>query len=105
MIKNNFTNTEMGLILSAVGLDFNLRITKDGNPSLTHKDSKGNTQFTFYKTADKGVKIRKRLGYGNRFGSGNVLNGGNAFADIKSAVGYFKKYAEKRPATLVGRVK
>ena len=97
-----FTNAEIGTIASEMGADMNLRISPNGNPILTHRQTKGNNViFSIYKHRD-GIIIRRRLGYENPFGSGNVLNGGKPFADVNTAMAYFKKYKAKYPNSIIG---
>ena len=98
----NFTDKEFGIIAKGMGEDFNMRITNMGNPILTNRKTIGNNViFVFYKHED-GILIRRRLGYSNRFGSGNVLNGAKPFANVNLAMKYFAKYVKKYPNSIIG---
>lgn len=97
-----FSKAELGIIAKEMGKDFTLRMSPQGNPIVTHRQTQGNNViFSFYKRED-GIIIRRRLGYANPFGSGNVLNGGKAFATISDAMRYFNEYKEKYPQSIVG---
>lgn len=97
-----FTPSEIGVIASQMGYDFTMRMSPYGNPIVKHRDTEGNNViFAFYKRRD-GIIIRRRLGYDNPFGSGNVLNGAKPFPDVKTAMAYFKKYVAKYPHSVIG---
>ena len=99
---NHFSKSELGTIAENMGQDFTMRISPYGNPIVTHRKTNGNNViFSFYKRYD-GVLIRRRLGYSNPFGSGNVLNGGNTFPTIKDAMSYFKTYVKNHPNSIIG---
>ena len=97
-----FSKAELGTIARNMGKDFTMRISPHGNPILTHRKTMGNNIiFVFYKRED-GIIIRRRLGYDNPFGSGNVLNGGKALPTINDAMDYFNSYVEAHPNSIVG---
>lgn len=97
-----FSKAELGIIAKEMGKEFTLRMSPQGNPILTHRQTEGNNIiFSFYKKED-GIIIRRRLGYANPFGSGNILNGGKPFATISDAMRYFNDYKEKHPQSIVG---
>lgn len=97
-----FSKYELGTIAEKMGTDFTMRISPHGNPIITHRNTIGNNIiFSFYKK-DNGIIIRRRLGYSNPFGSGNILNGGKPFTNIKSAMDYFNSYVEKYPNSVIG---
>ena len=99
---NHFSKNELGTIAKYMGQDFTMRISPHGNPIITHRKTRGNNViFSFYKRED-GILIRRRLGYANPFGSGNVLNGGKTFPTIKSAMEYFTSYVETHPNSVIG---
>lgn len=98
-ITTPFSNEEIGYIISRMGKDMYARLSPHGNVILKHK-SAGKTLFSFYKR-DNGILIRRRLGYDNPYGSGNILNGGNTFPTLKSAMDYFVRYREKYPNSLM----
>lgn len=94
-----FTQEEIGTIVSRMGKDVTARLTPYGNVIVQHKDAT-KTLFAFYKRAD-GYLIRRRLGYDNPYGSGNVLNGGHTFDTLNDALNYFEEYREKYPNSLL----
>lgn len=94
-----FTQEEIGEIVSRMGKDVTARLTPYGNVIVQHKDAT-KTLFAFYKRAD-GYLIRRRLGYDNPYGSGNVLNGGHTFDTLNDALNYFEEYREKYPNSLL----
>ena len=97
-----FTSDEVGAIATSMGKDFTIRISPQGNPIITHKKTHGNNViFSVYKR-EGGYIIRRRLGYDNPFGSGNILNGGKVFPTIKEMMDYFKSYVEKHPNSVIG---
>ena len=97
-----FTKNELGIIAKGMGYEFNMRISKMGNPIITHRKTIGNNViFSFYKR-DDGVIIRRRLGYSNQYGSGNVLNGGKPFNNVLAAMKYFNNYVVKYPKSIIG---
>ena len=94
----NFTENEIGAIVKSMGTEMVARISPFGNLILKHKKSK-EIIFSFYKR-ENGFLIRRRLGYKNIFGSGNVLNGGKVLPTIEKTTEYFVKYMEKYPHSL-----
>ena len=98
-ISSPFSNEEIGYIISRMGKDMYARLTPHGNVLIRHKGAK-KTLFVFYKR-ENGILIRRRLGYDNPFGSGNILNGGNTFPTLADAMDYFVKYREKYPNSLL----
>ena len=101
-MSKNFTPSEIGTIAGNMGNEFAMRMSPKGNPIVTHRNTQGNNIiFTFYKRED-GIIIRRRLGYDNPFGSGNVLNGGKPFANINDAMRYFKTYKTNHPNSIIG---
>ena len=97
-----FTKSELGTIASEMGNDFTMRMSPKGNPIVTHRNTSGNNIiFSFYKRAD-GILIRRRLGYANPFGSGNILNGGKPFKNVADAMSYFKTYKVNHPNSIIG---
>ena len=100
--SKDFTEKELGVIAKGMGDDFNMRLSTMGNPILTHRKTIGNNViFSFYKRKN-GVIIRRRLGYSNPFGSGNVLNSGKPFKNVSAAMKYFGNYVVMHPDSLVG---
>ena len=97
--NKTFTQEEIGEIVSRMGKDVTARLTPYGNVIVQHKDAT-KTLFAFYKRAD-GYLIRRRLGYDNPYGSGNVLNGGHTFDTLNDALNYFEEYREKYPNSLL----
>ena len=95
----NFTDEEIGHIVKNMGADMVARLTPHNNLILKHKKA-DKTLFAFYKRED-GYLIRRRLGYDNPFGSGNVLNGGKTLPTIEKAMDYFVDYMEKHPQSLL----
>ena len=97
-----FTENELGIIAKGMGYEFNMRISNMGNPILTHRKTIGNNViFSFYKR-NNGIIIRRRLGYSNPFGSGNILNGGKPFNNVSAAMKYFNNYVVKHPKSIIG---
>lgn len=97
-----FTKAEVGEIAKAMGKEFNLRMSPQGNPIITHRKTNGNNViFSIYKR-EGGYIIRRRLGYDNPFGSGNVLNGGKTFPTIARMMEYFNSYVETHPNSIIG---
>ncbi len=97
-----FTANEINVIartLVKMGNKMTLRLTSYGNVVVQHRKAE-KVLFAFYKRED-GYIIRRRLGYDNPFGSGNVLNGGKAIPTIKGTMTYFKNYCEKYPKSIV----
>lgn len=94
-----FTEQEIGYIVSRMGKDLTARLTPYGNVIVQHKNAT-KTLFAFYKRED-GYLIRRRLGYDNPYGSGNVLNGGNTFESLEKAMDYFVEYRDKYPNSLL----
>ena len=97
-----FTAKEINVIangLAKMGNKMTLRLTNYGNVIVQHRKAE-KVLFAFYKRED-GYIIRRRLGYDNPFGSGNVLNGGKAIPTIKGTMSYFKNYCEKYPKSIV----
>ena len=100
--NSNFSKYELGIIANGMGNDMTMRMSPKGNPILTHRNTEGNNViFSFYKR-DNGYLIRRRLGYDNPFGSGNILNGGKPFVNLGEAMAYFKNYKEEHPNSIVG---
>lgn len=100
--NSNFTRAELGIIAENMGNDMTLRMSPKGNPILTNRNTSGNNViFVLYKK-DNGIIIRRRLGYENPFGSGNILNGGKPFLNIVDAMRYFKAYKAKYPNSIIG---
>ena len=100
--NSNFTRAELGIIAENMGNDMTLRMSPKGNPILTNRNTSGNNViFVFYKK-EGGIIIRRRLGYDNPFGSGNILNGGKPFLNIADAMQYFKAYKAKYPNSIIG---
>lgn len=94
-----FSNNEIAEVVKNMGEGMTARLTPYGNIIIRHKDSK-RPFFVFYKRGN-GVIIRRRLGYENPFGSGNVLNGGKPFPNVLMAVGYFTEYRKRYPNSLI----
>lgn len=97
-----FTAKEIKAIvngLAKMGNKMTLRLTSYGNVVVQHRKAE-KVLFSFYKRED-GFIIRRRLGYDNPFGSGNVLNGGKVIPTIKGTMTYFKNYCEKHPKSIV----
>ena len=97
-----FTAKEIKAIvngLAKMGNKMTLRLTSYGNVVVQHRKAE-KVLFSFYKRED-GYIIRRRLGYSNPFGSGNVLNGGKAIPTIKGTMTYFKNYCEKYPKSII----
>ena len=100
IMVSNFTEKEIGYIARAIGKSMTLRITYCGNIIVKHLNST-KILFGIYKR-ENGILIRRRLGYENPFGSGNVLNGGKELPTLKVAMKYFKGYMAKYPNSLKG---
>ena len=97
-----FNRAEIGIIAKEMGDEFTLRLSPYGNPIVTHRQTKGNNIiFCFYKRED-GIIIRRRRGYDNPHGSGNVLNGGKPFPSVRDAMRYFVSYKQTYPQSLIG---
>ena len=98
-MKTNFSNSELGFIAKAVGTDMAVRFTPYGNIVAKHTKAK-KILFSIYKR-EEGIIIRRRLGYDKALGGGNILNGGKALPDLKTAMEYFVRYKKKYPKSVV----
>lgn len=98
-MRNIFSLKNIGAIVRLVGTDMNVRLTPYGNVVVKHVKS-NKVFFTFYQRGENGVLIRRRLGYGNPMGSGNVLNNGKPFPNLLYALKYFKEYKAKHPNSI-----
>ena len=88
-----FKDCEIATVVKNMGTDMVARLTPYGNIVIKHKDSV-KPFFVFYKRGDE-VIIRRRTGYENPFGGGNILNNGKPFNNIADAMIYFLNYKVK----------
>lgn len=100
-MESNFTQMEIGYVVSNLAPEMNVRLTKSGNITLRHRTN-APVQFVFYRHTD-GLYIRRRIDTNDPCGVGHAMNGGKPFVSVHDAVHYFKGYMEKYPKNLVTR--